>query len=388
MAEQVDIRRLVRKEAGTLEQLAVRIFENPELGLQEEKACAWQLQLLKRWGFAVENPLAGLPTAYKATFGRGQPAFCIISEYDALPEIGHACGHNLICAASMGAGRVVSMAMKREGIKGRVVVMGAPAEEEEGGKVTLVNKNALKGIDAAMMAHPDFRTVADSGCSAVTRYEVVFEGKAAHAAAAPEKGKNALDAVMLLFHAVNAWRQQLPEASRVHGIVTQGGAAPNIIPELAACHFYLRSPSDRKLAGMCKRFERMARGAAMMTDTRVTFIPDAHPYKACKPNQALNEAYLDAAEVAGLKPVRGKRKAGRASTDFGDVSQAVPGSHVGFGIAHRAIALHSTDFLKAAGSAYGREQMLRAAEAIGWVAYRYLTDEDFRSCVQRDFPKS
>ena len=387
MAEQSDIRKLVHKEASALERLATRIFENPELGMEEEKACAWQLQLLKRWGFNIQNPFCGLPTAYKATVGRGGPTFCIMSEYDALPEIGHACGHNLICAATMGAGRAVSTAMKRESIKGCFVVMGTPAEEAKGGKVALVRKDAMKGIDAAMMVHPSFRTIGDHGCSAVTRYEVTFKGKAAHSAAAPEKGKNALDAVMLFFHAVNAWRQQLPEESRVHGIVTNGGDAPNIIPDLAACHFYLRSPSDRLLAGMCKRFERMARGAAMMTDTRMTLDADDHPYKARKPNSALTEAYLDAAEVAGLKPVR-KGSPGRASTDFGDVSQVVPGSHVYFGIAQRAIACHSVDFREAAGSAYGREQMLRAAEAMGWVAYRYMTDEDFRSSVQREFPKS
>ncbi len=380
----VEIKRNIAKHASQLESLAMKIHRNPELGFEEKKACAWQVQLLRKWGFGVRTPFAGLSTAYKAAGGRGGPVFCFMAEYDALPEVGHACGHNLICTAAMGAGAALRDALKRDKLPGTVVVMGTPAEESKGGKVLMLEKGALKGIDAAMMAHPSWRTVPDTGCTAVRRIDVTFKGVSAHAAAAPEKAKNALDAVMLHFAGVNAWRQQLPESARVHGVVVEGGIVPNIIPDLASCRFFVRSPDDAVLETMIDRFVNIAKGAAMMTDTELEINPWLEPYRARWPNKPLNEAFIDAAGRAGLKPVV-PNQPGRGSTDFGDVSQVVPGVHVYFGIAKKEIPGHSIAFLKAAGSAYGRKQMLRTAEAMAKVGYRYFTDAAFRKSVHDDF---
>ncbi|MCA1810376.1 MAG: peptidase dimerization domain-containing protein, partial [Lentisphaerae bacterium] len=259
--------------------------------------------------------------------------------------------------------------------------------EGQGGKVHMIRAKALKGIDAAIMAHPSWRTTPDTGSTAVCRYNVIFHGKAAHAASSPELGRNALDAVMLLFQGVNAWRQHLPETCRVHGIVTNGGAAPNIIPDLASCYFYLRSTADEVPAAMRRHFADIARGAALMTGTRLELQPVTVPYRARRPNHALNEAYRQYARDLGLNPVDPSRP-GRGSSDFGDVSQVVPGAHVYFGIARREIAGHSTEFLEAARSDYGISQALRAAEALANVGYRYFIDKSFRNEVSREFRKT
>ncbi len=381
-----EIKKTIAKHSGQLESLAMKIHRNPELGFAETKACAWQVQLLKKWGFSVKTPFAGLSTAYNAVGGRGKPVFCLMAEYDALPEMGHACGHNLICAAAIGAGVALRDVMKREKIAGTVVVMGTPAEEAKGGKVKMMQKGALKGIDAAVMAHPLFRTTPDTGSTAFRPVDVSFDGVSAHAAASPEKARNALDAVMLLFAGVSAWRQQLPESSRIHGVVTEGGVVPNIIPDLASCRFYIRSPDEDVLADMVERFGDIVKGAALMTGTKARIAPALEAYRAHLINKPFNEAFMEAAEAVGLNPVI-PDKPGRGSSDFGDVSCVVPGAHFYFGIARRVIAAHSVAFRKAAGSAYGLKQMLRAAEAMAQVGYRYFTDDAFGKNVHEDFRK-
>ena len=379
-----EIKRTIEKHAEELETIARKIHENPELGFEEHQACAWQVRLLREWGWEVQTPFAGLDTAYKAVYGEGSPVFCYMSEYDALPEIGHACGHNLICAAALGAGRALSIALEREKAPGQVVVMGTPAEESKGGKVFIVRNGGLEGIDAVLMAHPSSRTTPDLGSTAIQRLDVTFKGVSAHAAGAPEYGKNALDAVMLLFQGVNAWRQQLPESSRIHGIVVEGGVAPNIIPDLGICTFFLRSPEDDVLAEMVTRFQNVVKGAALMTDTEPEIETSPVPYKARRPNQSLNQAYLQEAKRLGLDPITPDRPS-RGSSDFGDVSHMVPGAHVSFGISKESIAGHSIAFREAAGSEYGRRQMLLAAEALARVGHRYLTDIPFRKNVHDSF---
>ena len=379
-----EIKRSVGKHAEDLGAISKKIHENPELGFEEHQACAWQVQLLRKWGWEVQTPFAGLDTAYRAVRGEGSPVFCFMSEYDALPEIGHACGHNLICASALGAGQALSAALHLKKIPGRVVVMGTPAEESKGGKVFIVRSGGLEGIDAVLMAHPSYRTTPDLGSTAIQRLDVAFTGVSAHAAGAPECGKNALDAVMLLFQGVNAWRQQLPESSRIHGIVVDGGVAPNIIPDLASSTFFLRSPVDEVLAQMVGRFRNIVEGAALMTDTEPEIVTSPVPYKARRPNQSLNDAYLREAERLGLNPVTPDRPS-RGSSDFGDVSHVVPGAHVGFGISEVEIAGHSIAFREAAGSAYGHRQMLRAAEALARVGYRYFVDVAYRKSVQDGF---
>ena len=378
------VRKAMRKYAPEIKDLAAAVFRNPELAFEEKEACDLQVRLLKKRGFRVTSPFAGLATAYKAVWGKGRPAFCFMAEYDALPEIGHACGHNLICAAAIGAGCALRDVLERARVRGTVVIMGTPAEEGGGGKVVMIRSGALKGIDAVLEAHPSYRTTPDNGCTAIRRLSVSYAGRSSHAAGSPELGLNALDAVMLLFQGVNAWRQHMAETSRIHGIVTEGGVAPNIVPDRSSALFYLRSLNDGQLAAMVSRFRDIARGAALMTGTRLELETGGRGYKSRIPNAPLNDAYVQAAESAGLAPEI-PEKSGRGSSDFGDVSHQVPGAHVYFGIGKRVLACHSTEFRKAAGSAYGLDQMVRAAEAAAAVGHRYFTDPEFRRRVRADF---
>jgi metal-dependent amidase/aminoacylase/carboxypeptidase family protein len=225
------------------------------------------------------------------------------------------------------------------------------------------------------------------GCNAITRFMVTFHGKEAHAAAAPELGLNALDAVMLLFHGINAWRQQLPEVARIHGVVKEGGVMPNIIPGRASCVFYLRAPNDAMVTKMATHFRAIARGAAMMTGTRVSIKPWLEQYQARKPNQPLNDVFVEAARAVGL-PTSLPPHPVRASSDFGNVSHVVPGIHPSFSIARTEIPGHSIPFRDAAGSAFGRQQMLKAAAALARVGWRFLSDAQFRAAVRNDFLRS
>jgi len=371
-----------------LRKVALEIHANPELGMEEFYAVEKQVASLKEWGFDVSVPFCGMDTAYKAVSGSGGPVFCFLSEYDALPGVGHACGHNLITIASLGAAKALADALKEENIPGTIIIMGTPGEEGKGGKVTIVEQNVFADIDAVIMAHPGFRTAVWKGCFGVERFDVKYSGRAAHAAAAPEDGVNALDAVMLLFQGINAWREHLPEKTRIHGIVTDGGAAPNIVPEYASASFFLRADNQEQLETMIQRFKRIAEGAALMTDCTCSVESNEVGYKSGLPNNALNMAYFDAAADLGMNP-QIPESLSRASTDFGDVSQVLPGTHVYFGIIEgkEKHALHTLEFAKDAKSDYGINQAIKTAEVLANVGYKYFTDSEFRDKVASDYDR-
>lgn len=376
----------ITEVAPALKQLARFVHTHPELGFEEHEACRRQVELLNQWGFTVEAPCGGIATAYRAVVGSGAPTFAVLAEYDALPGLGHACGHNLICAAALGAGKALADRLRAEGIPGRVVVLGTPGEEGRGGKIDLLQAQAFAGIDAAIMAHPSFHTITWKGSLGVRRIDVTFHGFAAHAAASPEKGRNALDAVMLLFAGINAWRQHLPEDTRIHGIITEGGVAPNIIPDRASCRFYLRANHLDMTEAMTRRFRKIAEGAALMTDTALEICPGGvgRDYLPGNPNVRLNQAFFDVAEILGMNP-RIPERGGRGSTDFSDVSHALPGTHVYFGIVDQNIPLHSLEFAAAAATDLALDRMLLAATALAEVGYRFLTDREFRTATKEEF---
>ncbi|MFA6567502.1 MAG: M20 family metallopeptidase [Victivallales bacterium] len=378
----------VERHGAELKRLSLKIHKCPELGLEEFNACKWQTELLKRMGFEVRSPYCGLRTAYFAKSGKGDPVFCFLAEYDALPEMGHACGHNLICSAAIGAGKALAETLKKEKIPGTVIVMGTPAEEGKGGKVQLLSKNGFDNIDAVIMAHPLYRTQPWHGFLSVERFNVSFHGKSSHAANSPDKGRNALDAAMLLFQGINAWRQHLPESSRIHGIITSGGAAPNIIPDFSSCGFYLRAEKETGMKEMIRRFRDIAKGAALMTGTSCEIKNGGEGYKSGKINKTLNDEYFRVTEELGMNPVMTER-GGRASSDFGDVSQLIPGTHVYFGISPKEKPpLHSAKFAEAAKSDYALNTMLKASKAMAQIGYRFFTDPDFRKGIREDFRKN
>ena len=372
----------INEIAPILKEIALEMHADPELGFEEFNAVRRQVALLKDWGFEVTTPFCGLDTAYKAVSGSGEPVFCFMSEYDALPSLGHACGHNLISITALGAGKALADTLKEKNIPGTVIVMGTPGEEAKGGKVKIADQNGLKDVDAAIMAHPEFTTAVWKGCLGVERFEVKYTGKAAHAAAAPEEGINALDAIMLLFHGVNAWREHLPEKNRIHGIVTDGGVAPNIVPEHAAAFFYLRAENQQGVDVMVQRFKRIAEGAALMTDCGCTVESNEVGYKCGLPNDALNQAFFDAAMELDMNP-QIPETISPISTDFGDVSRLIPGTHVYFGITEgdEKHPLHTIEFAKDAKSDYGISQAVKTAEALANVGYKFFTEPEFREKI-------
>src|SRR5687767_13396838 len=227
--------------AGDLETLSRRIHDNPELGYQEVKAAAWLGEFLEAQGFKVERGVAAVETAFRATIETGEgPTVAILCEYDALPAIGHACGHNVIAASGAGAGAALA-AVKDQLPKGRIHVIGTPAEEGGGGKVKLIKGGVFKDVDAAMMVHGWDKWIGHQDLLGIVRVGFEFTGKAAHASADPWQGVNALDAVIQTFNNVSMLRQQVRPEARIHGIVNDGGAAANIIPEFASATFFMRA---------------------------------------------------------------------------------------------------------------------------------------------------
>ncbi|NLZ64262.1 MAG: M20 family metallopeptidase [Lentisphaerae bacterium] len=376
----------IEKHAAVWQELSEAIWQKPELGYEEVAASAKLAEMLQQQGFTVQKPYCGLPTALRGEYGRGTPTFAIAAEYDALPEIGHGCGHNLIAAAALAAAAALKEQMLRENIPGRLVLLGTPAEESKGGKVKMLEQNCLDDIDAVMMLHPSWQTIPDLGSTAICRYDVEFAGLAAHAAGSPELGLNALDAVLMLFNAVNAWRQQLPESSRVHGIILKGGVVPNVIPDYAHCRFFLRSTDEAWVNKMTARFMDIVKGAELMTGTTATVKPSMIPYQSRKPNQPMNDAYIAAAQAMGLRP-NTKAKSGRGSSDFGNFSRTRPGIHAYFSISESEIPGHSLAFAQAARSELGQTNMRKAAAAMAAVGYRYFTDPAFRQAVSEDFQR-
>ena len=366
--------------------LSDAIWNNPELAYKEFFAVEQAVEFLKEQNFTPETNYGGIATAFKAEYGTGKPAFAIFAEFDALPDVGHGCGHNLICASALAAFCAAAKILSENNLPGKVVLLGSPAEESGGGKIKMIDKGCLDGVDAAMMVHPSYRATPDTGSSAITRFDVIFHGKASHAAGAPELGINALAAVNLLFAGVNAYREQLPEDSRMHGIITDGGEAPNITPARAACRFFLRSTSQEWIEKMEKRFKDIVHGAELMTGATAEIIPFNIPYMARKPNAALNKLYIESISRLGMNyvlPARG----GRGSSDFGNVSQSVPGIHPYFPVTDHEIACHSDAFRIASGSDFAFDNAMTAAAAMANIAIQYLTDSSFKEQVDADFKR-
>ncbi len=378
------IRKAIATERETLAKMALDIHANPELGYQEVMASECQRNILSEMGFKITSPFANLPTAYKASYGDKGPCFMFLAEYDALPDLGHGCGHNLIGAASIAAAYAVRKLLEETGTHGTVLVVGTPAEEGAGGKVVMIRERAFLRVDAAMMAHPAPITSSDTGSLSVRRYDIMFHGVSSHASAAPTLGRNALDGVNHLFAGVNAWRQYLPEASRVHGIITDGGKIPNIIPDYAEARFYLRAESEQLTNEMEKRFKDIVKGAALMSGTKFRIKDEETPYRSTRLNEPLNDAFIAVATKAGMNPTR-PTQTGRASTDFGNLSQVVPGAHVLYKICDSNTPWHSQEFLKAASSEYALNETFRIAEVMAQVAWQFFTDEKFRNEVKQAF---
>lgn len=384
---QAQILAAIDNAAGELIGLARRIHATPEVAFQERQACAWLTETLERYGFRTQQGVADLETAFRAEIagdGRG-PTVAILAEYDALPEIGHACGHNLICTAAVGAG--IGLAAVREHLPGRVIVLGTPAEEGGGGKVIMLERGAFAGIDAAMMFHPAGYTLPERPSLASYRLSIKFMGKAAHAAAKPDEGINALDAMIQTFSAVGLLRQQLRDDARVHGIITYGGAAPNIIPDRAEAVFTCRATDSGYAKKVLDRVIACAEGASTATGAKLEYAV-RKGYDAIKPNRALAETFSRHLTALGSPLDTPPDRPRMGSTDMGDVSQAIPSIHPYVSIGPKALGGHTVEFREAALSDKGFKAMLTAAKAMALTSYDLLTQPDLMARVRRDFEAS
>lgn len=355
--------------------LARRIHATPEVAFQEVQSSQWLGDALERHGFAIRHGVADLPTAFRAEVGGmgPGPAVAFLAEYDALPEIGHACGHNLICTAALGAGIGLAAAASR--VPGKVVVLGTPAEEGGGGKVLMLQRGAFAGIDAAMMFHPASYTLTTRSSLASWRLKVKYLGRASHAAAAPEEGVNALDALIQMFVNIGLLRQQLRDDVRIHGIITYGGAAPNIIPDRAEATFSVRAADGATAAKTLERVLNCGRAAATATGAQVEF-ETKKGYEAMKPNRRLAAVFEQ--QLATLEwpvdPPPARQKMG--STDMGDVSQVMPAIHPYLKIGSD-IEGHTVEFRAAALTDQGFRAMLTAAKAMALTGLEVLTTASF-----------
>lgn len=359
------------------------IYNNPELGLQEYKACAAHCEILERHGFNVTKNFADLETAFCGRYKNGVgPKIAILAEYDALPAIGHGCGHNIFGVTSVATGILIKELMKN--FKGEILVIGTPAEETNGAKVEMAKKGIFNDIDIAMAVHPSGEAHYRSGVSqAMEALQFTFKGKTAHASGAPHEGINALDGVLMLFNSVNALRQQTIETARVHGIITKGGEAANIIPDLAVANFYVRAKSLIYLKGFVERVKNCARGAALATGTQLEIINYETSFANLITNNKLSQTYEKHLKSLGVTDIRDKESHG--STDMGDVSHCCPTIHPYFPLTTKHLVGHSIEFACATIQEEAYKGMKEAVLSMSLTALEILENPELLNEIKEEF---
>ncbi|MDD5702216.1 MAG: M20 family metallopeptidase [Dehalococcoidales bacterium] len=366
--------------------LSRKIHDNPELGFHEYKASEWLTQYLEKNGFRVERGILGLETAFRAGYGQGPPVIALLAEYDALPDLGHACGHNIIAASSTGAGIAARLAVDEYG--GTVLVIGTPAEELYGGKVTMAQKRAFDGLDAAMMVHPGGHNSVVTEALACQGLNVEFFGKASHAAGRPESGINALEALIQSYNAINSLRQHIRSKARIHGIITDGGQAPNVVPAHSAASFLVRADTEAYLEELKQKVLNCFIGAATATGARLEYKWDDLCYAPMLNNIALGRLFMDNMQQIGRKMKMVDPDKSFGSTDFGNVSQLVPGIHATIAITNRrGVVTHSPQFAEAAISEKGLQAVIDAAKALAMTAADLLAGPEILVKIQREFQR-
>ncbi len=363
--------------------LALRIHEHPELRFEEHRAAAWIAEAIEREGHTVERGVGGLVTALVARAGKaGGPRVAILAEYDALPEIGHACGHNLIAGGAVAA--FLALAPHAEALGGQIEFVGTPAEEGGGGKVILLEAGVFDGVAAAMMFHPFDRDLLAHGTLANTYVTLTFRGRPSHAAIAPWDGASALTACTSALALVDAQRVHFRDGVRVHGMITNGGQAVNIVPELASCELSVRATELAELERVVAIVERCARGAALACGVEVE-IARRRGYKDMRNNLALARRYGEHLRAAGRAPREIDPRVGMGSTDMGDVSHAVPAIHPWIAICDEGVTTcHQHAFAACAASERGLASMLDAARAMARLAADVLADGTLREAAHAE----
>ncbi len=364
--------------ADELVRLSREIHADPELAYQERSAAARIATVLERHGHEVQMGIGGLETAFRARAGPPGPAVALLAEYDALAGVGHGCGHNLIAMTNVGA---FLQAAAEGDLAMAIELIGTPAEEDGGGKIDLLGAGVFDDVAFALSTHPAAQArwgVSGTGLGIVGK-RVVYRGAAAHAGSSPERGRNALNGVIRLFIGIDAWRQQLPADTRVHGIITHGGDAVNVIPARAEAKFGLRAKDLATLEAMVATFSDVAQGAALETGTVVEITDYLRLYAPVEANMKLGDVVTDELRRRGVEPERGVLVT--ASTDLGNVSQKVPTDWIRFPVSERPIAGHSDAMRDASASDLAHRNALLVVEALAAAAHRVATDASLRASI-------
>lgn len=370
-------------------EISDHLYHHPELGDQEFQSMQKLVDFLEEHQFTVEKGIVGRPTAFKAVYDSKKqgPTIAYLSEYDALPEVGHGCGHNLIGTMSAGAGVLLSKVLDEIG--GRVVVLGTPAEETNGAKVPMAEQGIFDDIDAAMILHPADESYESGESLAMDALQFDFRGRTSHAAASPEKGINALDAVIQLFNGINALRQHVTSDVRIHGIIKEGGVAANIIPDKAVAQFYVRAKDRSYLNEVVQKVKNIANGAALMTGAELQISNYELSYDDMVTNKTLSDLFTKNLLSTGVKQVK-KAKESYGSIDMGNVSHVVPAIHPYIGLDFPGLIAHTREFADLTITDNSHKIMSQGALAMALTGYDLITNKEefdkmnneFRQCAK------
>lgn len=382
------IKPLIKEVRPELQSLSEYIYEHPELGHQEVKSSKAHVELLEKHGFQVEYPYLGIDTAFRAVYKSKKegPSIAYLSEYDALPGIGHGCGHNLLGATDTGAGIVLSKLVDEIG--GAVVVLGTPAEETNGDKVTMADADTFDDIDVAFCTHPSDGYYASGTSMAMEAIDFRFYGQTAHAAAAPFEGKNALDACINFFNNVSSLRQQIHPTARVHGVIKDGGEAANVIPDYTRAEFYVRAMDMPYLNELKEKVIRCAEAGALAADCRMEWGHYEASYKNLITNETLSSLYNEKMQELGIDMITEERDS-MGSMDMGNVSQVVPAINPYFEITNgKAVSAHTTEFRDCTLTEEAYQAMEKTIEALTLTATELITDPEKLAQVKEEFAQN
>lgn len=346
------------------------IYHNPELGNEEYKAVEKLTSFLQEHNFEIETEFLGIKTGFRATYDSNKegPIIGYLCEYDALPEIGHGCGHNMIGAMSAGAGIILSKVLNEIG--GKIIVYGTPAEETNGAKVIFAEQGVFDELDVAMMVHPSDKTIESGTSMALYPLQFTYTGKTAHAASCPQDGINALNSVIQLFNGIDALRQHVTPDVRMHGIITNGGVAANIVPDKAVAQFYFRASTKEILDDVLVKVKNIAQGAALMTGSTLEMTRYELPNDNLKTNKNLSEAFSKNLRTLGIKDICEAKDTG--SSDIGNVSHKTPTIHPYIGISNCSVTGHSINMADATITPFAHERLLTGTLALAYTGYDVL----------------
>ena len=378
-----DLFEYINKISKDLINMSDFIFDNPEIGLKEFKSSETIINFLEKYGFTVEKGIGGFETAFKAIYENGEngPSIGLLCEYDALENLGHACGHHMQGPSIVGAAIALKEVLKDKPYK--IVVYGTPAEETIGGKLQMVKEGCFKDIDLALMMHGSPTTTTDVKSLALSNFTVKFHGTRAHAALAPEQGRSALDGIILLFQGIEFLREHIKDDTRIHYTITNGGGPANVVPKFAEAKFSLRSYDRVYLDSVIERFKKVVQGAALMTETTCE-IEETKSLNNKIPVIKLNDILMENAELVKAPRISPPREK-TGSTDFGNLMYNLPGSCIRIAFVPEGTSSHSDEFLAAGKSEDAHKAVIYSAEILAGTAYDIIDNPNLLTEIQEEF---